>query len=223
MDFRTESLADLAGRVRSKEVSARELTSHALGRIEALNPQVNAFVAVDGDRALAEAAAIDERVARGEDPGPLTGIPIGVKDLEDAAGFVTTHGSPVHADDPPAEQDSILVARLRARGCVVLGKTNSPEHGWKADTDNEVFGATRQSLGSGALGGRLLGRHGRCARGGHGAARDRIRWRGVDPHPVRDQRAVRPEALTGARPVGRPACAGVGGPLDEGPDGATHP
>jgi aspartyl-tRNA(Asn)/glutamyl-tRNA(Gln) amidotransferase subunit A len=143
MDFRTESLADLAGRVRSKEVSARELTSHALSRIEALNPQVNAFVAVDGDRALAEAAAIDERVARGEDPGPLTGIPIGVKDLEDAAGFVTTHGSPVHADDPPAENDSILVARLRAKGCVVLGKTNSPEHGWKADTDNEVFGATR--------------------------------------------------------------------------------
>ena len=143
MDFRTESLADLATQVRSKQIASRELTEHALARIEQLNPQVNAFVAVDGDRALAEAAAIDERVARGEDPGPLAGIPIGVKDLEDAAGFVTTHGSPLHADDPPAATDSILVARLRARGCVIVGKTNSPEFGWKADTQNEVFGATR--------------------------------------------------------------------------------
>ena len=94
MDFRTESIADLAARVRAKHISARELTSHALARIDALNPQVNAFVAVDGERALAEAAAIDERIARGDDPGPLAGIPIGVKDLEDAEGFVTTHGSP---------------------------------------------------------------------------------------------------------------------------------
>ncbi|HTN80085.1 MAG TPA: amidase [Acidimicrobiales bacterium] len=143
MDFRSESLAGLAARVRSKEISSRELTTHALSRIEATNPQINAFIAVDGDRALAEAAAIDERVARGEDPGPLAGIPIGVKDLEDAAGFVTTHGSPLHADDPPAATDSILVARMRARGCVVLGKTNTPEFGWKSDSQNEVFGATR--------------------------------------------------------------------------------
>ncbi len=143
MDFRTESLADLAARVRSKDVSSRELTGHALARIEVLNGQVNAFVAVDGDRALAEAAAIDERVARGENPGPLAGIPIGVKDLEDAAGFVTTYGSHLHADDPPAEADSILVARLRAKGCVIVGKTNTPEFGWKGDTQNEVFGATR--------------------------------------------------------------------------------
>ena len=143
MDFRTESLADLAARVRAKEISARELTSHALARIDEVNPQVNAFVAVDGERALAQAAAIDERVARGEDTGPLAGIPIGVKDLEDAEGFVTTHGSPLHADDAPAQGDSILVARLKAKGCIVLGKTNTPEFGWKGDTQNEVFGATR--------------------------------------------------------------------------------
>jgi Asp-tRNA(Asn)/Glu-tRNA(Gln) amidotransferase A subunit family amidase len=143
MDFRTESLAGLATQVRSKQVSSRELTEHALARIEQLNPQVNAFVAVDAERALAEAAAIDERVARGEDPGPLAGIPIGVKDLEDAAGFVTTHGSPLHADDAPAATDSILVGRLRAKGCVIVGKTNTPEFGWKSDTQNEVFGATR--------------------------------------------------------------------------------
>lgn len=142
MDFRTESLADLSRKVRAKELSARDLTAHALSRIEAVNPAINAFVALDGDRAMAEATAIDDRIARGEDPGPLAGIPIGVKDLENAAGFVTTHGSPLHADDPPAETDSILVARLRARGCVILGKTNSPEFGHKGDTQNQVFGAT---------------------------------------------------------------------------------
>ncbi len=81
-------------------------------------------------------------MAAGEDPGPLAGIPLGVKDLDDAEGFVTSHGSAIFAGDPPARADSPLVARLRAAGCVVVGKTNTPELGWKADTDNAVFGAT---------------------------------------------------------------------------------
>jgi aspartyl-tRNA(Asn)/glutamyl-tRNA(Gln) amidotransferase subunit A len=75
--------------------------------------------------------------------GPLAGIPIGVKDLEDAAGLPTTLGSAAFAGQAPAPADSALVARLRAAGCVILGKTNTPELGWKADTDNVVFGATR--------------------------------------------------------------------------------
>lgn len=142
MDFRTETVAELARRVRAGETSARELTDHALGRIEALNPALNAFVAVDAEAARAEAEAVDARVAAGEDPGPLAGIPIGVKDLEDAAGFVTTYGSSLHVDDAPATTDSVLVARLRAAGCVVLGKTNTPEHGWMGDTISPPFGAT---------------------------------------------------------------------------------
>ena len=97
MDFRQTTVADLAEQVRTKQVSSRELTQAALDRIEALNPQVNAFVAVDGEAALRDAAAVDELVAAGEDPGPLAGIPIGVKDLEDAAGFVTTMGSSTRA------------------------------------------------------------------------------------------------------------------------------
>ncbi|MGH9047764.1 MAG: amidase family protein, partial [Acidimicrobiales bacterium] len=92
IDFRTSSLADIATAVSSKEVSAREVTTTALDRIEALNPIVNAFVAVDGERALEQAAAVDQIVASGGDPGPLAGVPIGVKDLEDAAGYRTTHG-----------------------------------------------------------------------------------------------------------------------------------
>jgi aspartyl-tRNA(Asn)/glutamyl-tRNA(Gln) amidotransferase subunit A len=142
MDFRREALTDLATDVRSGKRSALDLVAHALERIEALNPRVNAFVALDADGALKAAAGIDRAVAQGDDPGPLAGIPIGVKDLDDAAGFVTSHGSAVFADDTPATQDSPLVARLRAAGCVVVGKTNTPELGWKADTDNTTFGPT---------------------------------------------------------------------------------
>jgi Asp-tRNA(Asn)/Glu-tRNA(Gln) amidotransferase A subunit family amidase len=143
MDFRKESVAGLAESVQRGKVSARELVQHALDRIEILDEHVNAFVAVDGEGALAAAAVIDERIARGENVGELAGIPIGVKDLEEAAGFVTTHGSAAYADGPVSASDSLLVARMKAAGCIVVGKTNTPEMGWKADTENLVFGATR--------------------------------------------------------------------------------
>ncbi len=143
MDFRTASVVGLASQVRNGEVAAAELVDHALERIAVENPTINAFVAVDEERARAAAAAVDGQVAAGRDPGPLAGIPLGVKDLEDAAGFVTTHGSAAFSQDPPASRDSALVARLVAAGCVVVGKTNTPELGWKADTDNGVFGPTR--------------------------------------------------------------------------------
>jgi aspartyl-tRNA(Asn)/glutamyl-tRNA(Gln) amidotransferase subunit A len=142
MDFRTESVIDLAAQVRSGRLTAVEVVDHALGAIEAQNPAINAFVAVDEGRAREAAAAVDAHVAAGNDPGPLAGIPIGVKDLEDAAGYVTTHGCAAYADGPKATQDSVLVARLVAAGCVVVGKTNTPELGWKPDTENPLFGAT---------------------------------------------------------------------------------
>ncbi len=142
MDFRTASVIDLAAQVRSGQRTATELVDHALGQIAAHNPTVNAFVAVDEERARAAAAAVDATVAAGGDPGPLAGIPLGVKDLEDAAGYVTTHGSAAYADGPPATHDSVLVGRLVAAGCVVVGKTNTPELGWKADSENPLFGAT---------------------------------------------------------------------------------
>ncbi len=143
MDFRRRSLRQLADDVRSGAVSARDLTQHALDRIAALNPEINAFVAVDETRALEQAKAVDQMVATGVDPGPLAGIPLGVKDLEDTVGYRTTHGSPLHADDPVATRDSTHVARLRAAGCVVVGKTNTPEYAWSANTVNTLFGATR--------------------------------------------------------------------------------
>jgi aspartyl-tRNA(Asn)/glutamyl-tRNA(Gln) amidotransferase subunit A len=142
MDFRTTTPAALAAQVRGREISARELTLAALDRIEALNGSVNAFVAVDGDRALKDAAALDQAIAAGADPGPLAGLPIGVKDLDDAQGFPTSHGSPLFTP-PVAAADSPLVKRLRAAGCIVVGKTNTPEFGWTSNTDNAVFGQTR--------------------------------------------------------------------------------
>ena len=143
MDFRTTTVAGLADDVAAKRLSARELVGAALARIEEVDAKVNAFVALDGERALADAAALDARLAAGEEIGPLTGIPIGVKDLEDAAGFRTTQGSALYADGPLATGDSALVERLKAAGCIVVGKTNTPELGHKADTVNLVFGATR--------------------------------------------------------------------------------
>ncbi len=143
MDFRTDRVTDLAMDVRSGRRTAVSLTTHALERIEALNPTVNAFVAVDAQRALEQAEGVDQVIAAGGDPGPLAGIPIGVKDLEDAAGFPTTHGSPLHDDATAARGDSALVARLRQAGCVVVGKTNTPEFGWTSRTENALHGLTR--------------------------------------------------------------------------------
>ena len=143
MDFRIDSVSNLATSVRAGEVSAREMVGHALERIDALNPALNAFVAVDADGALAEAAALDDRRARGEEVGALAGVPFGVKDLEDAIGLPTTHGSLAVASVGRATCDSTLVARLRQAGAIVVGKTNTPEFGWTAQTSNPRFGTTR--------------------------------------------------------------------------------
>lgn len=137
------SAIDTARGVRAGDRSAAEMVEDALNRIEADNAALNAFVAVDGDAAREQAAAVDARVVVGEDPGLLAGVPIGVKDLEDARGFVTTHGDPAYADDPPAAVDSVEVARLKVAGAVVVGKTNTPPHGVRAETDNRVFGPSR--------------------------------------------------------------------------------
>src|SRR3954462_2373153 len=143
MDFRREAVAGLAGAVSSGQLSARELVEHSLERIEATNGELNAFVVVDADGARGAAAEIDRQIAEGDDPGPLAGIPLGVKDLEDAAGLPTSQGSAVHQNDPRATSDSVLVSRPRAAGAVVVGKTNTPELGWKAQTENVLFGTTR--------------------------------------------------------------------------------
>ena len=195
MDFCRDSMVELASQVRSGKLSAREVVGHALERIEALNPVVNAFVAVDGDRALVEAAAVDSAVAAGRDPGPLAGIPFGVKDLEDAAGFVTTEGSLLFADEPPAEHDSILVARLKAAGAIVVGKTNTPELGHKGDTVQRAFRRDVESLEPRTQRRRVLWRDGGGDRSRHGSSRHRLGRRRFDTYSIFVLRAVRHEAL----------------------------
>lgn len=122
-------------------MSARELTAAALERIELLDGQLNAFVCTDGEAAMAAATEIDQRIVSGDSIGPLAGLPIGVKDLEDAAGLPTRYGS-LLSSDAPAETDSVLVARLRAAGCVIVGKTTTPEYGHKGVTESKLTGIT---------------------------------------------------------------------------------
>lgn len=124
------------------ELSPVELMEATLARIDATNAKLNTFVALrDRDALLADAKAAERRIARGE-ARPLEGVPLGVKDLEDAAGLVTSHGS-VPFKDNLATSDSVQVERLRAAGAIVVGKTNAPEFGYTAITKNLLFGATR--------------------------------------------------------------------------------
>ena len=143
MDFREHSVKELASEIASGARSAREVVEASFDRIDATNGLVNAFVNVDREGALLAADAVDARRARGEALPPLAGIPIGVKDLEDAQGLPTTYGSACYRDAAPATVDSALVARLKAAGCIVVGKTNTPEFGWTAKTNNAVFGLTK--------------------------------------------------------------------------------
>ena len=124
-----------------KRLSPVELLESCLRRIAAVNPAVNAFVALDEDGARAAARAAEAAVMRGEALGALHGLPIGVKDLEETAGLRTTFGSPIFAQHVP-KQDYLTVARLRAAGAIILGKTNTPEFGLGANTRNRVYGAT---------------------------------------------------------------------------------
>lgn len=135
--------AEIAGLVRAGEVSATEVLDEALAAIEAGNEALNAVVHLDEASARVAAAAVDAAVARGEDPGPFAGVPLGVKDLEDCAGMPTTHGSLVYARRGPVADDSIHLARLRAAGAVPVGKTAAPEFGTLNFTKTKVFGVTR--------------------------------------------------------------------------------
>jgi len=126
--------------VRDGEVSSRELVELYLERIERIDPELNAFRKVMGERALVDAQQADARRGAGEDR-PLLGVPIAVKDVEDVTGEVTRFGT--DAFSTPAARDSELVRRMRAAGAVVIGKTNTPELAIMGDTEGPAFGITR--------------------------------------------------------------------------------
>lgn len=136
------SLIQLLDLLSARDISCAELMDATLERIEATHPKLNAVVSQRSRQALrADAEAADARRAAG-DARPLEGVPLGVKDLEDVAGMVTSMGSRVFRDSV-AEADSTQVARLRDAGAIVVGKTNTPEFGFTAITKNPLFGVTR--------------------------------------------------------------------------------
>jgi aspartyl-tRNA(Asn)/glutamyl-tRNA(Gln) amidotransferase subunit A len=136
------SLVDLAETLRSRKASPVEVMEAVLDRIDETNPDLNAVVAMyDREQLLEEARAAESRIQRG-DSRPLEGIPLGVKDLEDAKGLVTSLGS-LPFKDQVAEKDSLHIERLRKAGAIVVGKTNAPEFGYTAITKNLVYGVTR--------------------------------------------------------------------------------
>jgi aspartyl-tRNA(Asn)/glutamyl-tRNA(Gln) amidotransferase subunit A len=137
-----KSAFDLAAMIRRRELKPSELIAATIARIESLNPTLNAFCALRADEAMAEARSLEEQIARREEIGPLAGLPLGVKDLEDVAGMATTFGS-IPFKNNIARDDSIQVARLKAAGAIVIGKTNTPEFGFMAFTKNLLFGVTR--------------------------------------------------------------------------------
>ncbi len=132
---------ELARRIRSKELSAQEVMAAHLDQIARINPQVNAIITLLPERAMEGARAADDALARGEQLGPLHGLPIAHKDLVPTNGIRTTFGSPVFKDYVP-DQDGLIVERLRNAGAITIGKTNTPEFGAGAQTFNAVFGET---------------------------------------------------------------------------------
>lgn len=128
--------------IATKAVSPVALLEDCLARIEAVNPVLNAVTATAIERARAEARAAERAVMEGAALGPLHGLPIGIKDLQETAGLRTTHGSALYADHVPAA-DERMVASVRRAGAIVVGKTNTPEFGAGAHTDNQVYGVTR--------------------------------------------------------------------------------
>jgi amidase len=145
MTLDTELLAlsavELRRRIGTREISPVELLEACIHRIEAINPAVNAVTAVCYERARSEAKAAEKAALRGDTLGLLHGMPTGIKDLEETAGLLTTYGSPLYRDFVP-ERDNAMVARVRAAGAIVVGKTNVPEFGAGANSRNFVWGAT---------------------------------------------------------------------------------
>jgi amidase len=137
-----QSARELAGLIRTRAVSPVEVLDAYLGVIEALNPKLNAIITLAADQAREAAKRAETAVMNGEKVGPLHGLPIGVKDVTPTAGIRTTFASPLFKDYVPAE-DAEAVRRLKAAGAIILAKTNTPEFACGANTNNALFGPTR--------------------------------------------------------------------------------
>jgi len=129
--------------IRNREVSAKSLTAATLARIAEHNQIYNCFTTVLSKSALEAANRIDQKIAAGEEPGALAGVPFAVKDLFDVAGIPTLAGSKINADKPPATQDATLITRLKQAGAILVGALNMDEFAYGFTTENAHYGATR--------------------------------------------------------------------------------
>jgi Asp-tRNA(Asn)/Glu-tRNA(Gln) amidotransferase A subunit family amidase len=136
------SALELARRIRGKEISPVEVMEALLDRVAAVNPGINAYCTVAAEEARDAATAAEVAILSGEPLGPLHGVPVSVKDLIFTRRLRTTAGSRLLADHVP-DEDAVSVERLRGAGAVIVGKTNTPEFGFKGVTDNPLFGVTR--------------------------------------------------------------------------------
>ena len=136
------SATELVALIREKHVLPSEITRAVLDRIQAVNPQLNAYCTIESETAMAAADRLDEAVQRGDALGPLCGVPISIKDILYVRDSRTTFGSRLFADHVTRE-DAPAIDRLRKAGAIFVGRTNTPEFGFKGVTDNRLFGATR--------------------------------------------------------------------------------
>src|ERR1700761_8807946 len=136
------SAADVAAAIRSKKVSAKQVASEALARLNAVNPAINAVVDHRPEDVLAQAAAVDAAIARGEAVGPLAGVPVTVKVNIDQEGFATTNGLKLQRD-VIARSNTPVIDNLRKAGAVILGRTNCPAFSYRWFTTNLVHGDTK--------------------------------------------------------------------------------
>ena len=161
------SAIDLAALVRSKKVSAKEAVAAALARLDAVNPKINAVVDHRSDDVLKEASRVDAAIARGEDAGPLAGVPVTVKVNIDREGFATTNGLKLQAG-AIAKSNSPVIDNLRKAGAVILGRTNCPAFSYRWFTTNLIHGDTKNPRDPGVTPGGSSGGAGAAVAAGIG-------------------------------------------------------
>ncbi|MGE4061347.1 MAG: amidase family protein, partial [Sphingomonadales bacterium] len=142
-DLSLLAATDIAAGVRGRRFTAREVARASLDRIGRLDPSLNCFTDVLADRALEEAEAVDRKIASGDEPGALAGVPFGVKNLFDVADLPTLAGSKINRDLPPARADGVLVARMKAAGAVLVGAQHMDEYAYGFTTENAHYGPAR--------------------------------------------------------------------------------
>ena len=199
------SAVELGRAYGARQLSPVEVLEAILARCESVNPRLNAIVTLDVDGARQAARESEARWRRGEALGALDGVPLTVKDNIPVGGLRTTWGSRLLADYVPT-QDELPVARLRAQGAVIIGKTNVPEFTLQGYTHNALFGTTRNPWDPAPDAGRIERRRGCGGCGGARSAGHRHRRRRLHPPAGGPCRARRPQAFDRARRARRTAC-----------------